>query len=111
MVCAVSGLVIELLSVFSFIKFKTTVNPLRPANASTLVTSGMNRFSRNPMYLGMLLLITSLVLYSGYGVAIIAPSIFALYMTYFQIMPEEAALIIRFGDEYDAYMKRVRRWI
>ena len=105
------GVIIEGLSVSSFVRAKTTVNPLQPQRANKLVISGMNRFSRNPMYLGMLLLLTAWAIFLGYPVGVMPVVGFVNYITTFQIKPEEAALENVFGDEYLAYKSKVRRWI
>ena len=94
-----------------FFKAKTTVRPYKPEKTSKLVVAGVYRYSRNPMYLGMLLVL------AGWGVFLddwlgLAPLLlFVLYLTRFQIMPEERALTNLFGAEYQDYMRRVRRWI
>ncbi|WP_371398375.1 isoprenylcysteine carboxylmethyltransferase family protein [Fretibacter rubidus] len=90
---------------------KTTVNPFKPEKTSTVVNGGPYRISRNPMYLGMLLvLISTAFLWPNY---LAFPIIigFVAYMTAFQIKPEEVALLAQFGPEYQKYMTRVRRWI
>ncbi len=108
---ALFGLSIDLVSLGLFRKARTTVNPLEPEKASQLVTGGLYKISRNPMYLGMLLIILGWAAYQGVFIGLIPVIAFVLYITRFQIIPEERALIRRFGDEYRAYMHRVRRWI
>lgn len=105
------GITIALLGVVSFRKAKTTVNPTKPDSASSVVDSGIFRFTRNPMYLGMLMLL------AGYAVELAALSsyclamTFILYMNQFQIKPEERALDKLFGKAYSDYKSKVRRWI
>lgn len=106
------GFFIELTGVIQFFRRKTTVNPLKPERATGLVTDGFYRFTRNPMYLGMILLLTAWSVYLGAvvpGLLFIAATVW--YLTHFQIKPEEQALETLFGDEYLAYKTRVRRWI
>lgn len=96
---------------FAFRKAKTTIDPTRPQKASALVTSGVYRFTRNPMYVGLLLLLTGWSVYLSAVLPFVCLPLFVLYMTRFQIIPEERALRSRFGDEYVSYVRRVRRWL
>lgn len=102
--CAVGG-------VLSFARAGTTVNPHTPERASALVARGLYRVTRNPMYLGMLLLLVGWGLKLGNGLALPLPALFVLAMNRLQIEPEEAALRARFGADYDDYSARVRRWL
>ena len=103
--------VILLLSVQTFVRAETTVNPVSPDQANKLVVSGLYRFSRNPMYLAMALLLTGGALILENFAALIGPALFVAAMTYLQIKPEECALQEKFGDEYAEYCQRTRRWI
>ena len=105
------GAMISLAGVVSFRRARTTVNPLKPEKTSALVCSGIYRITRNPMYLGFLLVLTgwAVVLASGY--AAFGPLLFVAYITRFQILPEEHVLTGLFGDEFTAYRSRVRRWL
>ena len=94
-----------------FFKAGTTVLPHKPGNASKLVVSGIYRHSRNPMYLAMLLMLSGWGVCLGDWSALAALPLFMLYMTRFQIIPEERALAALFGGEYLEYKSRVRRWI
>ncbi len=105
------GLAITLVAVGGFRKAKTTVDPTAPAKAETLVIKGPYRFSRNPMYLGFLAVLCGWALALGNLAALIMPAIFVWYMNEFQIKPEEQALKEKFGADYDAYRKKVRRWL
>ena len=105
------GVLIEAVSVLAFLRARTTVTPLKPEKASTLVVSGLYHVSRNPMYLGMLILLIGWALWLANPTTLILPPVFVLYLTLFQIKPEEAALSEKFGSEYKAYCGRVRRWI
>lgn len=98
-------------AVLAFINAKTTVHPMKPEDATTLVTSGFFRFSRNPMYFGLLCLLLAAGLYWGTLSLVAVGPIFIWYMTEFQIKPEEDRLTENFEQEYLDYMGRVRRWI
>tara|TARA_E500000305_G_scaffold28209_1_gene21461 strand:- start:634 stop:1086 length:453 start_codon:yes stop_codon:yes gene_type:complete len=105
------GVLIEAVSVLAFLRARTTVTPLKPEKASTLVVSGLYHVSRNPMYLGMLILLMGWALWLANPAALMLPPVFVIYLTLFQIKPEEAALSEKFGSDYEAYRGRVRRWI
>ncbi|WP_271077927.1 methyltransferase family protein [Aurantiacibacter sp. MUD61] len=105
------GLMIELISVAAFIRAETTVNPLAPDRAEQLVVSGFYRVSRNPMYLGMALLLFGWGLWLGNYASVACVALFVAYITGFQIIPEEAALEQKFGAQFAAYRQKVRRWI
>lgn len=105
------GAILLSLAVSAFVRAKTTVNPLAPGSAEKLVTSGLFRFSRNPMYLGMLLVLAGWVIWLGTWPAILAPALFIWIMTVFQIKPEERSLQLKFGDQFTLYRTRTRRWI
>lgn len=96
---------------YSFRKAKTTVDPTKPQNASSVVTNGIYRVSRNPMYLGFLLMLLAFVFkLENPATALLLP-VFILYMNQFQIKPEERALLRLFGQSYASYLNQVRRWI
>jgi len=105
------GAVVCILGVASFRRAKTTVNPMTPDAASSLVVVGVYRCTRNPMSLGFLLMLCGLACFLSNAVAAALLPVFILYMTRFQIRPEERALEARFGADYVAYKGRVRRWI
>jgi protein-S-isoprenylcysteine O-methyltransferase Ste14 len=107
----VIGLAILLAAVLDFSRSETTVNPLEPEQAETLVVSGLFRFTRNPMYLGMALVLSAWALYLANALAIIGPVLFVASITALQIKPEEEALGKIFGQDYAEYRKRVRRWL
>src|SRR5688572_18501995 len=108
---AILGVAVAIAGVVSFRRAQTTVNPLKPESTSSLVVSGVYRFSRNPMYVGMLLVLLGwAVLLSNVLALAIVPA-FVLYMNRFQIGPEETVLARMFGGEYETYRSRVRRWI
>lgn len=95
----------------SFQRAKTTVNPLKPEAASALVTSGVYRYTRNPMYLGFALLLSAWAFYLQAPMAFVGVAIFILYIHRFQILPEQQALEALFGEDFTAYKERVRPWI
>ena len=108
---AMLGVAVAVAGVLSFRRAQTTVNPLKPESTSSLVVSGVYRVSRNPMYVGMLLVLLGwAVLLSNMLVLAIVPA-FVLYMNRFQIGPEETVLARMFGGEYETYRSHVRRWI
>ena len=105
------GLLILISAVQLFKKDKTTVNPLSPEQATKLVTGGIFKFSRNPMYLGMALILASVAVFFNIIGGIISMALFCLYITKFQIIPEERAMRDLFSDDFDKYTKVTRRWI
>ena len=88
----------------------TTLSPMRPEQASTLVTGGLYRLSRNPMYLGLVCWMMALACYLGGLVVWLGPLLLWGWLDRFQIVPEERALRARFGEAYAEYCRRVRRW-
>lgn len=110
-VISLVALLFLLPAVIQFVQNKTTVNPLSPEKASTLVVSGLFRFSRNPMYLGMALLLAAWGFYLGNPLNCLVFFGFIYYMTRFQIKLEEEALEKLFGEAFIRYKERVRRWL
>lgn len=108
---AVAGAVIGGLGFASFIRAKTTVNPMKPDSSSSLVISGIYRFTRNPMYLGFLLGLLGWAIFLSNALAFFLLPAFIVYMNRFQIEPEEKALARLFGEQFVAYRSRVRRWL
>lgn len=106
-----SGIAIAASGSRAFARAKTTTNPLKPQNASTLVTGGIYRITRNPMYLGVTLVLLGVDLWLWWLPAILGPIVFVAFISRFQIHPEEHALGDKFGAEFNAYCKRVRRWV
>jgi len=113
--CAtVIGLVGAAIGVAGKVGFRragTTANPMKPEKASALVTGGIYRLTRNPMYLSLLLLLVAWAVWLASGWALLGPPAFVLYIGRFQITPEERALSAMFGADYAAYKLRVRRWL
>ena len=110
-ICAALGVAIGGAGLIAFRRARTTVNPLHPEAASSLVTSGIYRWTRNPMYLGALPLLAGWAVYLQHPVALLVVPLVMLYLTRFQIIPEERALSAKFGGQFDAYRGRVRRWL
>jgi protein-S-isoprenylcysteine O-methyltransferase Ste14 len=108
---AVVGVTFDLLGLFAFRKARTTINPLKPQKTSALVTSGIYRFSRNPMYVGLVGLLLAWAAYLQALWPLAGPILFVFYINRFQIEPEERLLAQRFGEEYKSYKARVRRWL
>lgn len=108
---AICGATMACAGIITFRQRRTTINPLTPSASSSLVSSGVYRFSRNPMYLGYLLALTGWAVYLSNVVAVLLLPAFAAYLTKFQIKPEERALLTKFGPEFAQYMSRVRQWL
>jgi len=108
---AAVGVAVALGGIVSFRLSQTTVNPLKPASASALVSTGIYSVTRNPMYLGAVLALFGWAAYLSSLWALPGPILFALYMTRFQIVPEERALDRLFGAQFADYKTRVRRWL
>jgi protein-S-isoprenylcysteine O-methyltransferase Ste14 len=110
-VTANASAVLALAAFFAFRRAHTTIDPTRPHRASTLVTGGVYRWTRNPMYLSLALVLVAYAIRLGAWVALAGPVLFAAYVTRFQIVPEERALASKFGAAFDEYRRRVRRWL
>ncbi|WP_105888508.1 methyltransferase family protein [Haemophilus influenzae] len=102
---------IALSSVIQFIICKTSINPRDFKGTTKLVSTGIFRFSRNPMYLSLLLMLIAWVLWLGNSLAWLGIIVFVLAINQFQIAKEETYLESKFGDEYRRYKQKVRRWI
>ena len=107
----VIGLACAIPSFRLFAKHKTTISPFTPSETTALVTVGMYRYSRNPMYLGLVLLNIAATIFFGTWLGIIIVATFIFLLNLLQIIPEEEALLDIFGEEYIEYKKKVRRWI
>jgi protein-S-isoprenylcysteine O-methyltransferase Ste14 len=110
-VLVAAGASISIAGVAAFRKARTTVNPTKPDATSALVSSGIYGLTRNPMYLGFLLVLVGWAAFLSNAVALIGVFAYVLYMNRFQIAPEERALSAMFGAEFAAYKTRVRRWL
>ena len=111
LILALTGLVVGAMGIFAFHRANTTVNPFKPTDTSTIVSSGIYRVSRNPMYLGLLLVLGGWAIALSNVIAFAFLPAFVAYMTRFQIAPEERALLSKFGSEFIAYKESVRRWL
>ncbi|MEP1215828.1 MAG: isoprenylcysteine carboxylmethyltransferase family protein [Marinobacter sp.] len=105
------GILFPVAGVVAFRRARTTVDPRTPEASSVLVSSGIYRYSRNPMYVGFALGLLAWGIYLGPAWELIGVVFFVLYMNHFQIGPEERALRALFGDEFRAYEQQVRRWL
>jgi len=107
----VVGISIFVAAVGSFKKQKTTVNPISIEKASSLVISGIFKYSRNPMYLGMSFILLGLAFKFNLIGGLLFTSIFMSFITIFQIKPEEVAMEKLFEQQWKDYIKNVRRWL
>jgi protein-S-isoprenylcysteine O-methyltransferase Ste14 len=105
------GVTILISAARSFKKDKTTINPLSPEQATKLVTDGIFKYSRNPMYLGMTLVLGSMAVFFNLLGGVILIALFCLYITKFQIIPEERAMSNLFSQDFNKYKQATRRWI
>jgi protein-S-isoprenylcysteine O-methyltransferase Ste14 len=110
-ILATTGGIFAFSGFYAFGRAKTTTNPITIEKASALVTTGIYRTTRNPMYLGLLMLLLAFTAYLAVPWALLGPLAFALFITRFQIIPEERVLAAKFGDAYRAYQAQVRRWL
>jgi len=107
----IMGIVLDLFAVSQFLRSKTTVNPIKPKNTNNIVSTGIYRISRNPMYLGMLFLLTGWAIHLAALTPFLLLPVFIVVLTLQQIIPEEKILAQKFGDTYLHYKQQVRRWI
>jgi protein-S-isoprenylcysteine O-methyltransferase Ste14 len=108
---AIIGAAFDVAGVIAFARAKTTVNPLKPENSAAIVSTGVYRITRNPMYVGMALILLAWAVFLASPWALFGPLVFAAYITRFQIKPEERVLAARFGAQFASYQARVRRWL
>jgi protein-S-isoprenylcysteine O-methyltransferase Ste14 len=109
--CGAVGLWFAITAFFAFGRAGTTIDPVHVDAASSLVTGGVYRVTRNPMYVALTSLLLGWAAYLSVPWTAIGPAAFALFITRFQIVPEEQALRAKFGAAYDDYATRVRRWL
>lgn len=102
--------IVMALAIFQFLRAKTTTNPINLTKTSSLVTSGIFKYTRNPMYLGMLLILLAFGLKLGNAFNTLLAAGFVYFMNHFQIENEEKALTELFDKEYTMYCKATRRW-
>ena len=110
-VLALAGISFDLLGLLAFRKSRTTANPLKPHKTSALVTGGVYGITRNPMYVGLALLLVAWAVQLSSIWSFIGPVLLVLYIDRFQIRPEERILASIFAEEFPAYAARVRRWL
>ena len=102
---------IGLAGVRAFGRARTTVDPLRPEKASALVTSGIYRRTRNPMYVALAIALLAWAVWLAHPLALLGVVAFVGWLDRFQIRPEERMLRALFGSEFDRYCSEVRRWL
>ena len=105
------GFALIIVAAVEFISAKTTANPLTPGLATSIVTTGVYRLSRNPMYVGFLLMLAAWGVFLTNVLSVLLLPLFVVYLNRFQIIPEENALLAKFGDDYARYLRSVRRWV
>lgn len=105
------SLLVAGLGVAAFSRARTTIDPVQIEAASALVTGGIYRWTRNPMYVGLTALLLAWAVYLAAPLALLGPLAFALFIGRFQIIPEERMLRAKFGRAYEEYLGRVRRWL
>lgn len=105
------GVAFSAAGIVQFRQCKTTVNPIKPETASALVSSGVFNVTRNPMYVGLALVLVAWAVFLASPWTLMGPLAFGLYIDRFQIAPEERALSKLFGAEYSTYKARIRRWL
>jgi len=105
------GMLILINPIFKFIKSKTTIDPIKFKKVNKLITSGIYKYSRNPMYLGLLMIVISTSIFYLNIFSITTPFLFYFWINRFQIKREEIFLTEKFGKEYSLYKAKTRRWI
>jgi protein-S-isoprenylcysteine O-methyltransferase Ste14 len=105
------GAAFDLAALWAFHRARTTINPMKPQATAHLVTGGVYRLTRNPMYLGLVLFLAAAMVYLWSPWAVLGPLGFVAYISRFQIGPEERVMRERFGANYTAWCVRVRRWL
>ena len=105
------GILILINPIFKFIKSKTTIDPIKFKKVNKLITSGIYKYSRNPMYLGLLMIVVSTSIFYLNIFSITTPFFFYFWISRFQIKREEIFLTEKFGKEYLLYKTKTRRWI
>ena len=110
-VLAAGGVAVALAGGVAFFRAHTTVDPTRPGATTRVVASGVYRYSRNPMYLGFLLVLAGWAWFLANAASALLLPVFVVYMDRFQIAPEERILGGKFGRDYDEYLRAVRRWL
>jgi len=107
----IAGLAFDFLGLLAFLQSRTSINPMRPHRASVLVTHGIYRLTRNPMYVGLLCYLAAWAVFLATPWVFAGPCLFVVAMNRFQIAPEERVMREKFGKAYEDYAARVRRWL
>ena len=105
------GVLILITPIFKFIKSNTTIDPIRFKKVNKLITTGIYSYSRNPMYLGLLIIVISTSIFYLNIFSTTTPILFYCWINKFQIKREEIFLKEKFGNEFLSYIKKTRRWI
>lgn len=105
------GVSAVVLGILTFRRLQTTVNPMRPGDASRLVAEGVFKFSRNPMYVGFFIILLAWALYLANILNTLVLIFYVWFINRYQIVPEEKILLEKFGQEYQQYLTKTRRWI
>jgi protein-S-isoprenylcysteine O-methyltransferase Ste14 len=108
---ALVGVLVILTGIIEFRRARTTVNPMNPSAASSLVVKRVYALTRNPMYLGFAIILLGWAVFLSHPLSLLVVPCFISYMNRFQIIPEERALEALFGSEFRLYSARVRRWL
>lgn len=98
-------------SLWQFYQDKANVDPRNLDKTQRLVCRGVYRISRNPMYLSLALCLSVWAMWLGHCLAWSGVILFIYWMTRYQIRREEAFLLMKFGEDYRTYQRKVRRWI
>jgi protein-S-isoprenylcysteine O-methyltransferase Ste14 len=112
-VLLLAGMFLIIFTIASFLRRGTTFHPGRRAlaGATSLMVTGVFRYTRNPIYLGMAIMLVAWAIFLQNVLALLGPVIFIAFITRYQIKPEEEALEKVFGEDYARYKARVRRWV
>jgi len=105
------GVVFAVAGFLAFRRARTTIDPMHPDRTSALVITGVYGFTRNPMYVGLLFVLLGWTVFLGSTWALLGPLVFVVWINYLQIIPEERILKQLFGESYNQYQERVRRWL
>ena len=108
---ACAGALVTVSGLIEFRRARTTVNPMKPDTSSALVTRGVYGVTRNPMYVGLAIMLVAWAVFLSNVAALVGVVGFAWYIDRFQIAPEERALAALFGAEFESYRRDVRRWL
>lgn len=108
---ALAGSAVRLAAQIAFWRASTTVNPIKPDHTSGIVSSGVYRFTRNPMYLGRALQLFGWASFLASPIAFLLVPLYLVYVNRFQVVPEERALLAQFGPAYEVYQGEVPRWL